>query len=188
MQILELIDKYRGLSREERTPKAFETFQDEFLVLCKELSEDLPQFEAIEKWEDFSFLTLEKFEINAFGFGPFIMDYFRLVGDPSILRIVNESWASYNLDHGIREGKGDDPNKVARYQGAIALWKEVRKFDMTVRSAKVHRRDEDAHEKRGQNQIDKKVCFVPSQSETGRLTPTVIILCVLRIIPSCSYC
>ena len=77
---------------------------------------------------------------------------------------------------------------MAQTQGAIALLKEVKKFKMTVQSAKVHRRDEDAHEKRGQNQIDKKVCFVSSQSETGRLAPTVIILCVLRIIPSCSYC
>jgi hypothetical protein len=179
--IIDLIDEIRTLTRSQRTPEAYAQFKMDFMDLIELLRQDhpqkLPQFQSIIEWNDIApYFTLDKFQSNNWNnsIGQFTMDYFRLVGRPDIMDYASESFSSYDIDHVEREGKKLRPAYTAR-KGARALLEEVIKFKMLVKSGSEHKRDEQSHSLRGQDEANKHIRFMklPLQDRSAYMTPSV---------------
>ena len=176
--IIDLIDEIRTLrEKRQRTPEAYAKFKKDFMDQIKKIRQHLPQFESIREWNDFApYFTLGKFQCREWIglLGKFTMDYFRVVGRPDIMNYASESFSSYDIDHVEREGKKLRPAYTAR-KGARALLEEVIKFKMLVKSGSEHKRDEEAHPLRGQDESNKHIRFMklPLQDRSAYMTPLV---------------
>jgi len=183
--IIDLIDEIRTTLSgrpNQRTPEAYAQFKMDFMdlleLLRRDHPEELPQFQSIIEWNDFApYFTLDKFQSQYWkdSMGKFTLDYFKLVGRPDITDYASESSSSYDIDHVESEDKDLHPSEVARKEGAHALLEEVIKFKMLVKSGSEHKRDEQSHSLRGQDEANKHIRFMklPLQDRSAYMTPSV---------------
>ena len=190
IKLLELLDAHRSdvLSISKRTPEVFREFTKKILKLVKALSKDLPHLKAIQKWGDLSSMTLEQFQarnVNDF-MGPLICNFAKFVGkscalcNAEILDLVNAALSSVHTDHGKRKGKktgelAGDPSKIAQRKGAIKFLEAVEKYELRNMCSTCHCHTEQSNPFRGDDDVNKGVCFQPLPTPTMEdiMTPQV---------------
>ena len=189
-EILELIDAHRGgtLVASERTAAAFNKFKSKILKLIKELSKDLSHLKAIQKWGDISSMTLEQFQDSGVNksMGTLICNFAKFVGkscalcEDEILDLVNAALASVHTDHGKQEGKqtGEltgNPSTIAIRHGAIKFREAIEEHELRNMCSKCHCHSEQSNPFRGDDDVNKGVCFqpLPTPSMKDIMTPEV---------------
>jgi len=133
-------------------------------------------------------MTLEQFQahnVNNF-MGPLICNFAKFVGkscalcEDEILDLVNAALASVHTDHGKREGKqigelAGDPSTIAKEKGAIKFREAIKKYEMRNMCSKCHCHSEQSNPFRGDDDVNKGVCFLPlsTPSMEDIMTPQV---------------
>jgi len=118
--------------------------------------------------------------------GPLICNFAKFVGkscalcEDEILDLVNAALASVHTDHGKREGKqtgelAGDPSTIAKEKGAIKFREAIKKYEMRNMCSKCHCHTEQSNPFRGDDDVNKGVCFLPlpTPSMEDIMTPEV---------------